>query len=67
MLDRARFGLDTDLLLESVEVSAAKVPVPSDGPCVFTGRYAIYTGSGDSFDDGKGHVLPRDVPFAVCV
>jgi ubiquinone/menaquinone biosynthesis C-methylase UbiE len=66
MLDRARYGLDEHLLLESVEVCAYKVPVPADGPCIFTGRVAIYTGADEQFDDGLGHVLPRDVPLPVC-
>ena len=66
MLDRARYRLDEDLLLESLEVCAYKVDVPADGPCVFTGRCAIYTGEEDSFDDGNGHVLARDIPLAVC-
>ncbi len=66
MLDRARYGLDRHLLLESVEVCAYKVPVPAEGPCVFTGRYAIYTGPDEAFDDGNGHVLARDLPLGVC-
>ena len=66
MLDRERFDLDEDLLLESIDVCGIKVPVPADGPCVFTGRTAIYTGPEPSFDDGKGHVLVRDLPHAVC-
>jgi SAM-dependent methyltransferase len=66
MLDRQRYGLDDNLLLESLEICAHRVPVPGDGPCVFTGRTAIYTGEDDSFDDGAGHVLPRDIPIAVC-
>ena len=66
MLDKARYGLDEDLLLESVEVAAFKVPVPSDGACIFTGRMAIYSGTEESFDDGQGHVMPRDIPMAVC-
>lgn len=66
MLDRPRYGLDEDLLLESVEVCAHRTPVPRDGPCVFTGRMAIYTGDQESFDDECGHVLPRDVPVPVC-
>ena len=49
-----------------MEVSLYKVPIPADGPCIFTGRVAIYTGPDPSFDDGLGHVLPRDVPLAVC-
>lgn len=66
LLDRARYGLDEDLLLESVELCAFKVPVPDDGPCVFTGRTAIYSGPEASFDDGKGHRLVRDLPASVC-
>jgi SAM-dependent methyltransferase len=66
MLDRDRYHLDTDILLESVEVCAYRVPVPADGACVFTGRSAIYTGPDAQFDDGHGHVLVRDVPLPVC-
>lgn len=66
VLDRRRFELEEDLLLESVEVAAFKSPVPSDGPCVFTGRTAIYVGPEEYFDDGAGHVLTRDVPMGVC-
>ena len=66
LIDRRRYGLDQDVLLQSVEVCAIKVPVPADGPCVFTGRTAIYSGDEASFDDGKGHVLNRDVPLPVC-
>ncbi len=66
ILDKERFGLDEHLLLESVEVVAYKTPVPEDGPCIFTGRTAIWFGEAQSFDDGKGHVLRRDVPAPVC-
>jgi ubiquinone/menaquinone biosynthesis C-methylase UbiE len=66
MLGKDRYGLDADLLLESIEVAAYKVPIPDDGPCIFTGRVAIYTGDEDSFDDGNGHVLQHDVPLPVC-
>lgn len=66
VLDRERYGLDSHLLLESVEVVAIKDPMPEDGPCVFTGRSAIYFGPEDAFDDGKGHILSRDLPLAVC-
>ncbi|MFQ5608081.1 MAG: SAM-dependent methyltransferase, partial [Candidatus Zixiibacteriota bacterium] len=50
----------------SFEVAALKDPLPKDGACVFTGRTAIYFGPEDSFDDGAGHVLQRDLPLAVC-
>ncbi|MDY7110385.1 MAG: arsenosugar biosynthesis arsenite methyltransferase ArsM [Planctomycetota bacterium] len=65
-LDAARYGLEDDLLLETIEVAAFKVPMPEDGPCIFTGREAIYTGPDASFDDGKGHVFQPDIPLSVC-
>ncbi|MBO6937807.1 MAG: arsenosugar biosynthesis arsenite methyltransferase ArsM [Deltaproteobacteria bacterium] len=66
VLDKARYRLDADLLLESVEVVAFADPIPDDGPCIFTGKTAIYVGTEDAFDDGKGHVLLRDLPMGVC-
>ena len=63
---RDQFDLDDDLLLETIEVAAFRVPVADDGPCVFTGRTAIYTGSQKQFDDGNGHALPRGIPMPVC-
>ncbi len=66
MLDAPRYDLPENLLLESVEVCAYRVPLPADGPCVFTGRVAIYTGDDETFDDGAGHVLVRDIPLPVC-
>ena len=66
VLDRRRFGVEADLLLESVEVVAIKGPVPPDGPCVFAGETVIYVGEADAFDDGRGHIVARDVPLAVC-
>jgi SAM-dependent methyltransferase len=66
VLDPARYGVDHPMILESVEVAALKDPVPEDGPCVFTGRTAIFAGDEESFDDGAGHRLVRDQPLAVC-
>lgn len=66
MLDRATYHMDADLLLETVEVAAFKVTVPADGPCIFTGRTATYTGADEQFDDGFGHTLTRNQPFPVC-
>lgn len=54
------------IFIESVEVAAIKDPMPPDGPCVFTGKNAIYFGKDDFFDDEKGHVLPQNQPIAVC-
>jgi SAM-dependent methyltransferase len=66
VLDRARYGLDAHLLLDTVELVAIADPVPADGPCVFTGRTATWVGTDDVFDDGKGHRMTRDVPLGVC-
>ena len=66
VLDRRRYDLEEHLLLESVEAVAIKDPIPADGPCIFTGRTAIYVGEHDHFDDGKGHLISRDLPLGVC-
>lgn len=66
MLDAVGYEMDADLLLETIELAAFQVPIPADGPCVFTGRFAIYSGPDDSFDDGNGHVLPKNLPLGVC-
>ncbi len=65
-LDPKRHGLDEPLLLESLEVAAIKDPTPADGPCVFTGKTAIYFGEDEHFDDGAGHIMQRDIPLSVC-
>lgn len=66
ILDPVNYATDSLIYIESVEVCAIKDPVPSDGPCVFTGKTAIYYGEEDFFDDGKGHVLLPNQPLAVC-
>ncbi len=66
MLDSRRYDLDEDILLETVELAAYNDPIPPDGACVFTGRTVIYTGDDECFDDGKGHIVMRDIPFQVC-
>jgi SAM-dependent methyltransferase len=54
------------IYIESVEICAIKDPMPSDGPCVFTGKAAIYYGDQEYFDDKKGHVIMPNRPLAVC-
>jgi SAM-dependent methyltransferase len=54
------------ILLESVEVCAIKDPMPNDGPCIFTGKTAIYYGEDPYFDDHKGHVLMPNQPLSIC-
>ena len=57
VLSPRHYATDALIPIESVEICAIKDPMPADGPCVFTGRTAIYHGDDDFFDDGKGHVL----------
>jgi SAM-dependent methyltransferase len=66
VLDRKRYGLERSLMLETVEAVAVNVPVPDDGACIFAGETAIYVGEQEAFDDGRGHVIQRDVPLSVC-
>jgi SAM-dependent methyltransferase len=66
ILDPKHYQTDELLFIESVEVCAIKDPMPTDGPCVFTGKTAIYFGDEESFDDNKGHVLLPNMPLAVC-
>ncbi len=66
ILDPKHYATDELLFIESVEVCAIKDPMPADGPCVFTGKTAIYFGDDDYFDDNKGHVLMPNQPLAVC-
>ncbi len=66
ILDSKNYDTDKLIYIESVEVCAIKDPMPADGPCVFTGKTAIYYGSEDFFDDNKGHVLMPNQPLAVC-
>ncbi|MFT7613458.1 MAG: SAM-dependent methyltransferase [Parvicellaceae bacterium] len=66
ILDPKNYATDELIYIESVEVCAIKDPMPEDGPCVFTGRTAIYYGDKEVFDDGKGHTLLPNQPIAVC-
>ena len=66
ILDPENYPTDELIYIESIEVCAIKDPMPADGPCVFTGKAAIYFGSSDHFDDKKGHVLSKNQPLAVC-
>ena len=66
ILAPAHYPTDELIHVESIEVAAIKDPMPADGPCVFTGRTAIYYGQEDYFDDQKGHTLFQNQPLAVC-
>jgi len=66
ILDPKNYPTDELVYIESVEVCAIKDPMPEDGPCVFTGKTAIYYGSEEAFDDKKGHTLLPNQPLAIC-
>ncbi|GAB3837466.1 arsenosugar biosynthesis arsenite methyltransferase ArsM [Hymenobacter jeollabukensis] len=66
ILSPRHYATDELIYIESVEVCAIKDPMPADGPCIFTGRTAIYYGAEELFDDQKGHVLLQNQPLAVC-
>ncbi|GAB4229036.1 MAG: arsenosugar biosynthesis arsenite methyltransferase ArsM [Ekhidna sp.] len=66
ILDPQHYDTSEAIYIESVEVCAIKDPMPADGPCVFTGKTAIYTGSEEYFDDHAGHVLMYNQPLSVC-
>lgn len=66
ILDTENYPTEELIYIESIEVCAIKDPMPLDGPCVFTGKTAIYYGKEDYFDDKKGHVLMKNQPLAIC-
>ncbi|HEX9599918.1 MAG TPA: arsenosugar biosynthesis arsenite methyltransferase ArsM [Mariniflexile sp.] len=66
ILDPKNYPTQELIYIESIEVAAIKDPMPSDGPCIFTGKAAIYYGEHHYFDDKKGHVLLKNQPLAIC-
>ena len=66
VLDPEKYATDELVYIESIEVCAIKDPMPADGPCIFTGKTAIYYGEEDVFDDKKGHLLLQNQPLSVC-
>lgn len=66
ILDPEHYPTEELIYIESVEVAAIKDPMPTDGPCIFTGKAAIYFGSEEYFDDNSGHVLMQNQPLAIC-
>jgi len=66
ILPSTKYNIEENIYVESIEVTAIKDPMPGDGPCVFTGRTAIYFGTQEYYDDGNGHVLLHNQPMAIC-
>ena len=66
ILSPDHYETNSNIHIQSVEVCAIKDPIPADGPCIFTGKTAIYFGKEDLFDDQKGHTLLQNQPLAIC-
>ena len=66
VLDPKNYATKELIFIESIEVAAIKDPVPVDGPCVFSGRTAIYFGDEEYFNDQAGHILLKNQPLAIC-
>ena len=66
ILNPGDYPTDELIYIESIEVAAIKDPMPADGPCIFTGKAAIYYGSEEYLDDKAGHILLKNQPLAVC-
>ena len=66
ILDPKHYPTKEIIYIESIEICAIKDPMPSDGPCVFTGKSAIYFGDDAFLDDKKGHVLLQNQPLTIC-
>lgn len=66
VLDPKHYNTNELIYIESIEVAAIKDPMPEDGPCVFTGKAAIYYGDDAYIDDKKGHILLKNQPLAIC-
>lgn len=66
ILNPKNYPTEELIYIESIEVAAIKDPMPEDGPCIFTGKAAIYYGEQDFFDDKKGHILLKNQPIAIC-
>lgn len=66
ILSPHHYDVKQNIVIESLEVCAIKDPMPDDGPCVFTGKAAIYYGNEEYLDDKKGHVFLQNQPLAIC-
>lgn len=66
ILDPKHYPTEELIYIESVEIAAIKDPMPEDGPCIFTGKAAIYYGDEPLFDDDKGHILLKNQPLSIC-
>jgi SAM-dependent methyltransferase len=65
-LSRTQYELDDVVRLDSIDTVSIKNPVPDDGPCIYTGRFATYVGPEPRFRDDAGHLFEVGLPLGVC-
>ncbi len=65
VLDKERYGLSENILLESIDLVAYKSPAPYGGARVFAGETLIYFGK-ERMRDEEGFIIPREIPHPVC-
>lgn len=66
LLHKEGYGLEENILLETLELVAYKEPVAESGPCVYAGETLIYFGEEDLRDEEGCRVIPQDIPYSVC-
>lgn len=66
ILDPKHYPTDELIYIESIEIAAIKDAMPADGPCIFTGKAAIYYGDEPFLDDKQGHILIKNQPLSIC-
>ncbi|WP_371380954.1 arsenosugar biosynthesis arsenite methyltransferase ArsM [Sporomusa aerivorans] len=64
-LDKERYNLSENILLESIDLVAYKKPVSAGGARVFAGESLIYFGK-ERLRDEEGYIITRDIPQPVC-
>ncbi|TWH45430.1 arsenosugar biosynthesis arsenite methyltransferase ArsM [Sporomusa sp. KB1] len=65
VLDKDRYGLSENILLESIDLVAYKNPALASGARIFAGETLIYFGK-ERLRDEDGRIIPRDIPHPVC-
>jgi ubiquinone/menaquinone biosynthesis C-methylase UbiE len=65
VLDKQRYSLEENILLESLDLVAYSKPVAEGGARIFAGETIIYFGK-ERLMDEDGRIIPRDIPHPVC-
>jgi hypothetical protein len=65
ILDKKRYALSEDILLESIDLVAYKNSGLAGRARIFAGETLIYFGK-ERLRDEDGYIIPRDIPHPVC-